>query len=222
MSSSSSPVRTRGRVLRAGSPTPAANDLLALDLGRGTGRFDPRRVEEAVADGHAAGFAAGYDAGWASGMEASIAAAEAEQLAATRALIARLTSVVAAAERGIQDALSGVSAIADATAKVTSAAAFSVAEAIVGRELVLATDPGRDAVARALAISPEGADLTLRLHPDDAAALEAGAVPASSAITIVPDPSIAVGDCVIDAGWTRVDARISSALERVRAVLEGQ
>jgi flagellar biosynthesis/type III secretory pathway protein FliH len=40
-------------------------------------------------------------------------------------------------------------------------------------------------------------------------------------VTVVADPAVARGDCLAETGWTRVDARIGSALERVRMVLDG-
>jgi flagellar assembly protein FliH len=206
-------------VLRNGRSRPAAPaELLALDLApAGLARMDPARIDAAVAEGHAAGFDAGFAAGQEAGW-ATTRAAHAELMATYEA---RLAAVIRASEEAVADALSGISAVADAAARVTAGAAFAVAEAVVGRELVLATDPGRDAVARALALAPEGLDLTLRLNPEDAAALAADALPAGRAITVVPDPAVAPGDCIADAGWTRVDARIAPALERVRAVLDG-
>lgn len=218
-SSSSATRRVSPRVLRNAPSAPAvAPELMALDLApTGLARLDPARIDTAVADGHAAGYAAGYAAGRAAGEE-STRAAEAEVLAAYQA---RLAAVLHAAEAAVADALSGVSAVADAAARVTAGAAFTLAEAIVGRELALAADPGRDAVARALALAPEGVDLTLRLNPADAAALDADSFAGGRAVTVVADPEVAPGDCVADAGWTRVDARISTALERVRAVLDG-
>jgi flagellar assembly protein FliH len=103
---------------------------------------------------------------------------------------------------------------------VTAGAAFTLAEAVVGRELALAVNPGRDAVARALALSPDGVELTLRLNPDDAAVLDADSLPAGRAVTVIADATLAAGDCVADAGWSHIDARIGTALDRVRAVLE--
>ena len=220
MSSSSSALRGPDpRVLRNGRSRPAAPaELLALDLApAGLARMDPARIDAAVAEGHAAGFDAGFAAGQEAGW-ATTRAAHAELIATYEA---RLAAVIRASEEAVADALSGINAVADAAARVTAGAAFAVAEAVVGRELVLATDPGRDAVARALALAPEGLDLTLRLNPEYAAALSADALPAGRAITVVADPAVAPGDCIADAGWTRVDARIAPALERVRAVLDG-
>ena len=221
MSSSSSAMRDRGtRVLRGAPAAPVAGPLevLGLDLApAGLARLDPSRIDAAVASGRAAGF----DAGFAAGQDAGRAAADAAYAELTATYQARLAAVVQASEDAVAEAMSGVTAVADAAARVTAGAAFAVAEAIVGRELALATAPGRDAVARALALAPDGVDLVLRLHPEDAGALATDELPAGRTVTVVADPTVAVGDCMAEAGWTRVDARIGSALERVRAVLDG-
>lgn len=217
MSSSSSPVRTGTRVLRgADGDTACSSRLLALDLApAGLARLDPDRVDLAVEEGRAAGFEAGFAAGHAAGL----AEARAAQAATTEHHRARLAATVQAAETAVASALDAVAEAALEAAAATTGAAFAVAEAVVGRELALATDPGHDAVRRALALSPEGVEVTIRLHPDDAAAL-LDELPAGRALHIVADPTVAPGDCLASAGWTTIDARIGTALERVRAVLE--
>lgn len=219
MSSSSSAVRTRARVLRgdAGSSTDAAA-LLALDLAPvGLARIDPARVDAAVEEGRAAGFEAGYAAGRA----AALAADEQARAAITATHQARLTALLAAAEDALTDAIGQLASVAAAAAAATAGTAFEVAEAIVGRELMTAANPGRDAVARALALAPDGAEVVLRLHPTDAAALGADDLATRPLVRIVTDASLASGDCVGEARWSQIDARISTALERVRGVLGG-
>lgn len=215
MSSSTSRPGGSARVLRGAEPN-QATAVLALDLSTsGLARIDPDRVDQAVRDGRDAGYRAGLEEG-----RTIAEAAHAEELRGIAdAHAARLAAVIAASEAQVAEALAGVEAIAEATARVTVAAAFSVAEAVVGRELSLAQSPGRDAVARALALAPEGARLTLRLNPDDVSAL-GDQLPEGRRVTLVPDPAVTVGDCIAEAGWTRVDARIGTAMERVRAVLE--
>jgi flagellar assembly protein FliH len=213
MSTSSSPARSpRRRVVRDGAAAvPRATALLGLDLAEGgLARLDPARIDAAVAEGQERGYREGYEAGAARGR--AEAAAE---------WGSRLAAVVTAGDAAIAESLSGLRAVADATAQRVARVAFELAEAIVGRELALSTSPGRDAIVRALAVAPEEVELQLHLHPDDAAALGAGDLPAGRPITIVADPTIGVGDCVARAGATTVDARVRPALERVRAVLEG-
>ena len=217
MSSSSSPARTGPRVLRDAGRVERPSGLLALDLApAGLSRLDPARLEAAVDEGRAAGFDAGFRAGHLAGLEA--ARAEAERATADHR--ARLAGVLSAADAAVAEALADVGEAMDAGARATVDAAFAIAEAIVGRELATATDPGRDAVARALALAPEGVEVSLRLHPQDAAALVDDELLDGRAITLVADPAVRPGDCVGAAGWTAIDARIEAALDRVRSVLE--
>ncbi len=213
-SSSSDGRRPARRVLRDTASGAGATGLLDLDLApAGLARLDPCRIDAAVTEGHAAGYAAGFDAGRA--------AALAEQASLTAAYERRLSGVIQASEHAVTEAMSGLTAVADAAARVTAGAAFAIAEAIVGRELQLAEHPGRDAVARALALTPDGVEVTLRLNPQDAATLVSSDLPAGRTINVVADAGVDRGDCKAEAGWTSVDARISSALARVRAVLDG-
>jgi len=103
-----------------------------------------------------------------------------------------------------------------------AALAFSVAGAVLQRELQLAAAPGQEAVARALALLPGEVDVVVRMHPDDAACLDDPSDD-SRRVVIVPDPDIERGGCVADAGACRIDTQVSTALERVRRVLcDGQ
>ena len=95
--------------------------------------------------------------------------------------------------------------------------AFKITEAMVGRELKLSSSPGLEAVRRALAESPENDGAVVRLNPADAEAL--GDISELKSATIVPDPSIGVGGCVLEVGAAFVDARIEASLARVRTVL---
>jgi len=100
--------------------------------------------------------------------------------------------------------------------------AFEVAEAVLQRELVLAAEPGQEAVARALRLVPPQVEVTVRLNPSDAenlgAALE-GTDEEGRLLTIVADDSVEPGGCVLEAGTCRVDAQVGTALMRVRRLL---
>ena len=99
-----------------------------------------------------------------------------------------------------------------------AALAFSVAEAVLQRELEMAEAPGREAVARALGLIPAEGDVIVRLHPDDAASV--GEISDDTRrIVIVADPEIERGGCIADAGACRIDTQVSTALDRVRRVL---
>lgn len=220
MSSSSSATRAGGRVLR-GARVDAATGLLGLALDRdGLGQLDPRRIEDAVADGYRTGYEAGRQAGEEAGRAAAAASIEAER----RQRAAEWAALLSAAAAAVEDGRRQLAEVADALAERSAEAAFRLTEVLVGRELALATNPGVDAVARALAAAPTGVALDLHLHPGDAADLDLEAVEALAGprdVTVVPDPAVTPGGCRAVAGTTEVDADLARALDRVRAVLLG-
>ncbi|QNE36263.1 FliH/SctL family protein [Leifsonia shinshuensis] len=169
----------------------------------------------------ARGFAAGYSEGLRRA-EAEFAeaervrlqhwqAAEAESAAATRRALAAL----AAAAEGVRALAVPVVATAD---DALVEAALALAEAILQREVAEGHVEAADTLRRVIAATPAGELVSVRMHPDDAAAVaqEVGALP-----EIVADPSIAPGDAVavLRDGW--LDARIDAGLERARTVLTG-
>jgi flagellar assembly protein FliH len=61
-----------------------------------------------------------------------------------------------------------------------------------------------------------------RLHPADAAVLGDQPLAGSpGALTIIPDPAIEPGGCLLEVGDSRIDAQLGSALDRVRSALLG-
>ncbi len=129
---------------------------------------------------HDAARAQGFAAGWAEGQRASLARSAtardeqairfdeesrrvlAEQQAAARAL--------AAAVRQCEEL---AVALRDQLVDGSVELALQIAEAVLGRELEVAVDPGADAVRRAVTTTPVDVPLVVRLHPDDLAALDA-------------------------------------------------
>lgn len=239
----------------AAAAAPAARldaDLRSSPYARRSGG-DPRlvdpRLEQAFAEAaetvRAAARAEGYAAGWAAGRRAAAAAAAeeaAQERAAMQAVEARRAAAHAAAVAALHRAADEHARRAVPTyeqaADAVAATAFAVVEELLGRELTLARDPGRDAVRRALSMLPDGVaagsaggpPVTVRLHPSDAAALTAAADPVDPTaaadpadlppgVTIVPDPGLARGDAVAECGPCHVDARLGAALARVREVL---
>src|SRR5437773_1636371 len=95
--------------------------------------------------------------------------------------------------------------------------AVDLAAAVVGRELQLSASPGSDALARALALVPAGCAAVARLHPDDVASVG----DLSGAVTVIADPAVEPGGCILEVGDSRIDAQLGSALDRVRAALMG-
>src|SRR4051794_7185136 len=169
--------------------------------------------------------------GWAAGHAEGLVAAEQVVAAAERAAEERLAAVQARWERRLASATAAMAAAAerlDATAApvldelrdgVLDAVTTLVGD-VLGRELAMTTTGGLDALRRALTLSPTDVPIVVRLHPDDLAEVPPGALAQLPAtVTVLGDPGVERAGAVAEAGTTRVDAQLSSALERVLAVL---
>jgi flagellar assembly protein FliH len=91
---------------------------------------------------------------------------------------------------------------------------------LLGREVATAVSPGLDALRRAMTLCPADVPVVVRLHPDDLAEVPAGALaelPAS--VTVVGDETVERAGALAEAGNQRVDAQLTTALERVLEVL---
>jgi flagellar assembly protein FliH len=186
---------------------------------------------ELVAQVRAEAEAAGYAAGWAQGRHEAQDAAQAqadrdaqavEEVMALHAVQVdrAIDAVVAAAQSLEQRAIPVVRDIENTVAET----ALMVAEAVLGRELLTATAPGKEAIARALALAPEQSPVTVRLNPADrmTIGLSDGTtelVMDGRAITLIDDPTMKRGDAVALCDATTIDARLGPALDRVREVL---
>lgn len=206
----------------------AAADLPAAPL---EGLLDPLQrsgIDRLAAVARQDARAEGYAVGWAQGRRAAEEAAQREALLAEaeRAeYAARAATELTCALRALSVAAQALEARAVAPAEALSAeivaGAFELAQALLDRELTLATDPGLDAIRRALALAPENRPVTARLHPDDASVARSGLAAADLGrdVLIVADPTIERGGAVVDCDATRVDAQLGPALDRVREVL---
>jgi flagellar assembly protein FliH len=179
----------------------------------------PEVVEQLRAEAQAAGYAAG----WAEGRRAAeLAAREARD-----AFAAESAAIVAAQEATARRVLAALAGAVDRFEQRTIPsvetmqaqlveAAFALAESIVGRELATATEPGRDAITRALAFAPAGRSAVARLHPMDAATLPSTAVIEGRDVVVVADPALAPGDAIVECDASTVESRIAAGLERAR------
>lgn len=160
--------------------------------------------------GHAEGFDAGHDAGRLAGHEAATAEA-----------LARYDEVLRRLERSAQQHLDELGAVSAAVAAQATELGFAIAEAVLARELATTSDPGADAVRRAVAQLPGRGDAIAYLHPGDVERLSVAAATLGGgrALSIVADPSVAQADCRIESGASTVDASIGSAMARVRTAL---
>ena len=199
----------RVRVLRGLEPTPADLGTVRARVARDL-VVDPALVRDATESG----YRAGYDAGFTAGLVDAAAAIDSRERARTEQFGAVLDTLRAAADTlGTEHR----SIIADIEARVVDIA-VEVATELVGHDLTNTDERGREALARALHFAPEAAPVVARLHPEDIATADLESlhsVRASRNLTIVSDLTLAPGDCVIDLGATRIDARIAPAIERV-------
>jgi len=161
----------------------------------------------------------GYDAGYADGQrDAEAAARDAE-----RESVALLDNAVTALGRSVDAARS---AYEERSAQLESAVprfAFELLEVLFGRESVLAVDPGREAVARALALDESSLPAIARLSPGDADTIgQLADLAPSRPLTVVADPTVEPGGAKVEIGSTTIDSQLSRALERVRAVIVGR
>ena len=164
------------------------------------------------------GYEEGYAAGMAEGLAAGRAAAAAESVAALSRLESVCRSLAAAAEELRRRQALELAGLEDALAR----AAVDLASAIIGRELEVSASPGADALARALALVPAGCTAVAWLHPSDANSLEAAPLgPDPGALTLIADPAVEPGGCILEVGDSRIDAQLGPALDRVRAALLG-
>jgi flagellar assembly protein FliH len=172
--------------------------------------------------------AAGYAAGWAQGRReaqaASLAAADnaamdaadarATQAARVEQALIALASAATSLERR---AIPTVRDIEDTIADT----ALEIASAVLAHELAVTAEPGRAAVARALALTPTQRPVTVRLNPVDRLTMGTSElVMDGRTITLVDDPTLRSGDAVAQCDATTIDARLEPALQRVREALK--
>jgi len=173
-----------------------------------------RNVEAMEADS-AAAIRRGYDEGYAEGLAraaADAAARQNEEAQKTAGAFSALTRAVAAAEEAQRRALAEVQ---EAAPKL----AFAIVEAILGRELVLAANPGQEAVARVLALDEGMQPATVRLNPADIEALDQMGL--GREVQVVADPAVERGGALVEIGRSTLDGQLGSAVERVRHILLG-
>ncbi len=168
------------------------------------------QVNEAFEEARREGFGVGHQEGLAAGQNAGHDEAQRTAAAAIRAL-----------DELINDVQLRTEALCDDLGTRTADLALAATEAILARELAATTDPGREAIARCLAVGPATGTIEARLHPEDIKLLgHLEDLAGDRVVTIVPDSSLTRGDTMVRIGDTLVDGRLASALERLREVLQ--
>jgi len=226
MSSDQVLVRPRGRVLRGAATGEARNAAIDADLTllrptpEASGSLVATVEELAAAERQAREDAArvGYEDGFTAGRRDAQAQAHAETQRSADAIRSALATLATAsvALQAQQEV-----AIADVERQIVDVA-VAIAEAVIGRELSTVDAPARDALVRALALAPRGVNAVARCHPSDAATLdELPDAIADRTVTVVADPAVEPGGCIVEIGACRIDAQIGPALDRVREALQG-
>jgi flagellar assembly protein FliH len=111
--------------------------------------------------------------------------------------------------------------------------ALAVARRIVETELTVNLDAQVSFIRTAIRRLGESRSFALRLHPTQAARLESDgrselvASAGAARVDIVPDDSLAPGDCLVEGDLGSIDGRVSSRFEEIRravlaALAEGQ
>jgi flagellar assembly protein FliH len=157
-----------------------------------------------------------YQAGYQAALAEQSAALEADRTLLLGRVAEALTAVVGEVRsRRTADMADVESGVVDL--------AFELAEALVQHELAHCGDATREAVKRAISLVPSGEDIIVRLAPGDAVSPESleALVPEGN-VKVVSDEAVEHGGCIVEAGPCRVDGQITSALERVRALLQGE
>jgi flagellar assembly protein FliH len=191
--------------------------------------FQPARLGLAAEaeEVRAAARAAGYAAGWAEGRRAAAAEALADKARLdaedARLRLATRGRADAAITAAVEDWTRRTTPVLDDLADLVVDAALDLAEAIIGRELSASARPetARLALRRALTPLAPGTPVVVRMNPVDLQSVDTGTAHEGHLVQLVADPSLSSGDAVAEQEGATVDARISSALARARAVARG-
>lgn len=170
--------------------------------------------DRAEARGHAAGYAAGRQVAEREliTLRAQLEASAAIELAAARGRLDSAAAALTAAAGRIAALQAPVLADAD---RALAASALELATVLLGRE---PAPSSVETLERAIGMSSDLAPRRIRLNPADADAVS-DLVPGG--VEVLADPAILPGDAVLDLAHGELDARMTAALDRVRAALDG-
>ena len=182
---------------------------------------EPETRDDGYVHGHAAGYTAGLRAAEAERvrrleeLEADFAARREQQQREARHLARLLQSAAAALNARTLPTVA-------AAEETLVAAAVELTEAILGYELNDRSKAARAALDRALSGS-KGLDVvTIRMNPEDISILGGPDVPGAgsgTAVGLTPDPTLNPGDAVAELPQGFLDAKIGTALARVKGAL---
>lgn len=176
-------------------------------------------------DGYVLGHAAGYTAGLRAAeterlrrleeLEAEVAARREQQQHEARYLAGLLQSAAAALNARTLPTVA-------AAEQTLVAAAVELAEAVLGYELKDRSKAARAALDRALSGSKGLDTVAIAMNPEDVALLadvDMGSGPVHTGVELTADPSVNPGDAVVELPHGFLDAKIGTALARVKEAL---
>lgn len=165
---------------------------------------------------HAQAMDRGYEEGFAEGLARAAREAELARSAASQRIEAALAGLGNAVIE-MRDA--GLHLRSDIQ-KSAPRLAFALLEQLLGRELELAANPGREAILRTLAHDSGTLPATIRLNPTDVETLgEIADLGLGREVFIIADPHVLSGGALVEIGSTTLDGQIDTALERVKKIL---
>ena len=177
-----------------------------------------------AAEAQAAGRTQGYATGWAEGRRAAEERARLAELDAAERRRQDDERREAEHQAAVQTLLQAAAALEEATAATCARVethavrlAAQLTETLVGHELAVAKAPGLGAVRRALALLPGEPVARIRVAPAEASNPELAQL--AGAAVVIPDPSLGRGDALVETAAAVVDARVSTAMQRVLEVL---
>lgn len=202
----------------------------------GVGYADPRLtdpkmhelVEEAREEARRLGYADGQAEGYEDGRQAGLALMDDEIRALTaqaaqerEAIREEFVQLYANSTQAVADALVYQLPLIEELRDLVATLAVDIAEELAGHHLEVDGCAAVDAVRRALEQVPKHIAVRLRLHPADAAAVEAFVAdqPEPELFTVTPDLDVSRGDAVAEAENLEVEVCLTDALEAVRKVL---
>lgn len=163
----------------------------------------------------------GYEAGRAAGLQDGLAQAAAQCQEQLAQAASRAAAMVAAAEQERQELLR-------LAQRQIIQLALAIASKVLQRELAENPQAVLPIAQAALAPVVDQAVVTVRVHPEDLAALEEGRAELAKAmkhpdsLRLATDATLNRGDCVVVTAAGSVDARVDTQFNAIRQVLEEQ
>ncbi len=236
-------------VIRAGDVARVANGLVSVDLAdhleearavvedaqqRAARMLESARSDaerwgpEAREKGYEEGHREGYEKGYAEGKETGTTDGYTEaHTKATAKFDAQHAAIVSDIERVLDEMNGRRESIELAARRELLAFAISIAKKLTYRIGTLNHEAALGNLHKALQLVQSKTDLTIRVHPDDLAAIEEFAESVlrhaygAGGVNVVSDSAIAPGGCVVKDASTEIDATLETQIDEIVSLLAG-